>query len=265
MRPIPLLIAIPTTAGTGTEASATTVITDDHTHLKFPINDLFLTPNIAILDPKLTTSLSVEQTFMTGMDALSHCVEAYTNRFVSPKARRYALKAIGLICTNLPVAIENGNDIQARENMLLGAYYAGVAFKNAYVGYIHALAHAIGGIYGLPHGRAIATIMPVVLESYSAPVEKKLAQLARHIGLQGGSDHELSMAFITYLRDFNGKMGIPANFAMLKDADFKAIIKSTLHEANPGYPVPVIWDERDIERVLKKLQSKLSLSSGQRR
>ncbi len=145
-RRLPPIYAVPATAGTGSKASATAVITDDQTHYKYTINDLCLIPGYAILDPVLTISLALEQTYLTGIDALCHSVEAYTNRFVSPKAKRNDTKAIKIIYDNLELAAQDGNNLQVRQNMLLVAYYAGVAFRNAYVGYVHAIAPRIGDL-----------------------------------------------------------------------------------------------------------------------
>lgn len=187
------------------------------------------------------------------MDALTHAVEAYTNRFASAKMRAYAKKAVKLICGNLKAAYEDGSNITARENLLLGSYYAGIAFTNAYVGYVHAIAHALGGLYGVAHGKANAVILPVVLEYYNEAVYQKLAKLADAVGLQGDTVKEKAEAFLTMIRTMNAEMGIPEKLDIIQQKDSSEIIRRALKEANPTYPVPVIWEQRELNEVLEQL------------
>nr|MCR5698772.1 iron-containing alcohol dehydrogenase [Treponemataceae bacterium] len=148
-RQLPDFYAVPTTAGTGSEVTVASVVTDtvDGVHYKYAVSDPCLVPKCAVLDPLLTTSLPPAITAATGMDALTHAVEAYTNRFASPFVKRNALDAVKMIYENLPVVYEDGKNVKARENMLLASYYAGVAFTNNFVGYVHAVAHALGALY----------------------------------------------------------------------------------------------------------------------
>ncbi|MCD8078828.1 MAG: iron-containing alcohol dehydrogenase, partial [Lachnospiraceae bacterium] len=162
---LPTLIAIPTTAGTGSETTLAAVITDDETRHKYVINDFPLIPRYAVLDPKVTISLPPFITATTGMDALTHAVEAYIGGSTTRETRKYALQAVKLIFQNLDAAYEDGSDLVARRNMLRASYYAGCAFTESYVGYVHAVAHSLGGAYNVPHGLANAVLLPFVLEA----------------------------------------------------------------------------------------------------
>jgi len=251
---IPDIYAVPTTAGTGSEATAAAVITNGRSHYKYTILDICLVPRYAILDPELLVDLPAEITAMTGMDALTHAVEAYTNRFASPKARKNAIQAVMQIYENLIPACENGQDVKVRKNMLMASYNAGVAINNNFVGYVHALAHGIGGLYGVPHGKANAVLLPYVLETYGKHAEKKLAELAEAVGLEGGSKEEKAKAFIMSIREMNRKMGIPETLEELNEKDFPELTRRALKEANPLYPVPVIWGWKDVTKVLKRVK-----------
>lgn len=254
MKKIPNIYAIPTTAGTGSEVTAGAVITDSNNHYKYTIMDLCLVPHYAILDPKLTCELPAATTAVTGMDALTHAVEAYTNRFCSPKARKAALKAVKLIYENLLPAYENGKNIEAREKMLLASYYAGIAINNNFAGYVHAIAHGIGGLYGVPHGQANAIIMPYVLENFGDSIVKKLSVLADITGLKGTDEKEKAQAFIESICELNRKLNIPKRVEELKEKDYVVLVERAIKEGNPTYPVPVIWEREDIEKILKNLK-----------
>ena len=206
LKKIPDIYAVPTTAGTGSEATAGAVITDAKNHFKFTILDLCLVPRYAILDPQLTCPLPPSITAVTGMDALTHAVEAYTNLFCSPTTRKVSVKAVKLIYENLIKAYENGDDLKARENMLLASYYAGVAINSNFIGYVHAVAHGIGGLYGVTHGEANAVILPHMLEAFGEKSYKKLAKLAQVVGVSGGNDEESAKKFIASIGALNAKL-----------------------------------------------------------
>lgn len=254
LKRIPDIYAVPTTAGTGSEATAGAVITNASDHYKFTVLDLCLVPRYAILDPELTCGLPPAITSVTGMDALTHAVEAYTNRFCSPKAKRHAFEAVRLVYENLLVAYENGSDIKARENMLLASYYAGMAINSNFIGYVHAIAHGIGGLYGVTHGKANAIIMPYVLETFGTSAQPKLARLAELVGLSGKTEEEKAKAFIASIRELNAKMNILDKVEELKEEDFGTLVNRAVKEGNPTYPVPVIWDKKEFEEVLKWLK-----------
>lgn len=252
---LPDFYAVPTTAGTGSEATAAAVVTDtiDGTHYKYSINDLCLVPKYAVLDPVLSSTLPPHITAATGMDALTHAVETYTNRFASSKVQEHALKAVGLIYENLPLAYQDGANLEARKNMLLGSYHAGIAFTNNFVGYVHAISHAIGALYGVAHGEANAILLPYVLEQYGKSSYKQLAELAIAAGIQGNSHEALALSFIESIRTMNRNMNLPDKVVQLQEKDYETIIQRALKEANPMYPVPVIWGHDDFETLLKKV------------
>lgn len=250
---LPMIIAVPTTAGTGSEVTAAAVITDGKTHYKHPIMDYCIVPDYAVLDPNLTLSLPASITAATGMDALTHAVEAYTNLWASKKVRIASKKAVKLICENLLEAYKDGNNQEARKNMLIASYEAGIAFTNNYVGYVHALAHAIGGIYGVPHGKANAIILPVVLDQFKEKAWESLSELTDVVGLPGKTQQEKAQNFIQWIREMNQEMELPDKIEELKVADYDQIIDRAIKEGNPGYPVPVIWEREDFESVLTKL------------
>ena len=181
---LPLLMAVPTTAGTGSETTLAAVITDADTRYKYAINDFPLIPRYAVLDPKVTLSLPPFITATTGMDALTHAVEAYIGNSTTIDTRRDALKAVKLIFENIDIAYEHGDNIQARRNMLHASFYAGCAFTKSYVGYVHAVAHSLGGQYNVPHGLANAILLPLVLREYAPALTKSSTDLPLQQDLQ---------------------------------------------------------------------------------
>ncbi|RJP79467.1 MAG: iron-containing alcohol dehydrogenase [Desulfobacteraceae bacterium] len=253
--PTPPLFCVPTTAGTGSETTVAAVISDPDTHEKFAISDLKLIPKIAVLDPELMVGLPPHITSTTGMDALTHAVEAYIglngNKFTDENAEN----ATRLIFENLEKAYKKGTDLTARNNMALASFYGGSAFTRAYVGYVHAIAHTLGGMYGVPHGLANAVILPHVLEFCRKEAEKKLAQLAiaGGIGEKGESDKELSKRFIEKVKSMNKKMKIPAYIKELREEDIPHIAGKALDEAHPDYPVPRIMTQEECEALIRKL------------
>ena len=253
LKKIPDLYAVPTTAGTGSEATAGAVITDGKNHYKFTILDLCLVPRYAVLDAELTCPLPPHITAHTGMDALTHAVEAYTNCFCSPLAKKMSLDAIKLIYENLETAYLDGNNKKARENMLLASYYAGVAINNNFIGYVHAIAHGIGGLYGVTHGKANAIILPYVLEAFREKAHKKLAKLADLVSVGGNTEEEKAKAFIDSVLDLNKKLGIEKNIVELKKEDIPELANRAIKEGNPTYPVPVIWEKDDFEKLIEKI------------
>lgn len=286
---LPLLLAVPTTAGTGSEVTLAAVITDETCHYKHAVMDYCLIPRYAFLDPGLSCSLPPDMTAYSGMDAMTHAVEAYCNRFCSPKMKAHAMKAVSLIGANLLTAYREPANKAARMNMLTGSYEAGIAFTNAYVGYVHAIAHGIGGLYHVPHGEANAILLPKVLAAYGSAVYEPLARLERKVraageagegsahvrsragegsanvrsrmerkvcasGAEDGNSKEtdavLAEAFIERIRRMNRSMGIPEQLAMLRKEDVPELAARALKEGNPNYPVPVIWEEEQMRAFL---------------
>lgn len=253
----PLLIAVPTTAGTGSETTIAAVITDSETHEKSAMNSAKIRPLYAALDPTLTTGLPQKITSTTGLDALTHAVEAYIGGSNTPSTRRNAEKAVKLIFENLETAYNDGKNLEARNNMLLGSFCAGVAFTRAYVGYVHCIAHQLGGLYGVPHGLANAIILPYVLEYYGEKAHKSLARLAAFagIGKELKTDKEKAEAFIAEIKAMERRMEIPEKVEQIKEEDIPTIVKRALKEGNPLYPVPKIMNPEDCEKVVRKLMA----------
>ena len=251
---LPPFFAVPTTAGTGSETTLAAVVTNMQTHEKYAINDPKLRPKYAVLDPELTTGLPQKITSTTGMDALTHAVEAYIGHSGTKSTDDYAEKATKLIFENIETAYNDGKNIEARENMLVASFYAGMAFTRAYVGYVHAIAHNLGGLYGTPHGLANAVILPHVLEYYGETAYAKLAKLADFAGIGGDSDEEKAKSFIEAIKTLNKNMNIPEHFDFIKDEDIPTLVERALKEGNPLYPVPKIMDEKDCEAVIKEIR-----------
>lgn len=252
---LPPLFAVPTTAGTGSETTIAAVITDNETHHKYALMDLHLVPKYAILDPEMTRELPQKITSTTGMDALTHAVEAYICwTYNTEESIQLAEEAVCEIFRYLERAYNDGNDMEARTQMLIASYKAGFAFTRAGVGNVHAIAHTLGGLYNTPHGLANAVILPIVLEDYGEAVHGKLAHLAELTGLQfTGTDAEKAKAFIDEIRAMNKRMGIPTGFDFIKERDIPQMCKWALAEANPVYPVPVVYDKKRCEKVIRRI------------
>ena len=248
--PIPYLIAVPTTAGTGSETTLATVITDHNTSHKFPINDFPLIPKVAVLDPEMTRTLPPHMTSTTGMDALTHAIEAFIGRSTTKQTRTAALEAVRLIAENLETAYADGDNMDARKNMLHAAYLAGGAFSKSYVGYCHAVAHSLGGQYHIPHGLANAVLLPHVLESYGECAHKKYKELAIAMNLAYNDTNEVEAAkvLIAEIRRMNAAMNIPDKLPGIRSEDIPKLAQYADKEANPLYPVPKLMDARELEQ-----------------
>lgn len=244
---LPPFIAVPTTAGTGSEVTLVAVVADTHKHAKLSFTSYKLVPHVAILDPALTSSLPPKLTATTGMDALTHAVEAYIGRSTTAHTRAMAEEAVCLIAKYLLTAYHDGANIEARRQMLRAAYCAGIAFTQSYVGYVHGVAHSLGGQYGVPHGFANAVILPHFLDAYGETCHKKLARLARKAGISGSDDDAVAAkAFILWVREMNAQMNIPATIDAIRWADIPEMAHHAAKESNPLYPVPKLMDEREL-------------------
>ena len=252
---LPLLIAIPTTAGTGSETTLAAVITDAKTRHKYAINDFPLIPRYAVLDPKVTLSLPPFITATTGMDALTHAVEAYIGNSTTPGTRKNALDAVQLIFENLDTAYTDGQNIEARRNMLRASYFAGCAFTKSYVGYVHAVAHSLGGKYNVPHGLANAVILPMVLETYGDSITHKLRNLSLAAGLcdKQEDDKTATRMFIDAVKDMKKRFGIGDYIPEIQETDIPELSHYADKEANPLYPVPVLMDASELETLYYRL------------
>jgi len=259
--PIPPFFCVPTTAGTGSECTIVAVITNTASHRKFVITDLKLMPKLAVLDPELMAGLPPHITAATGMDALTHAVEAYIGLSGTAFTDDNAERAVRLIFANLEECYRNGANLEARYQMSLASYCAGMAFTRAYIGYVHAIAHNMGGLYGVPHGQANAIILPHVLKFSRVEAAPKLASLARLVdlgdsgdsGAPGASDEALATAFIEAIEQMNERMGIPTTIAELQASDIPMIAERALAEAHPDYPVPRFMNRQECTDLLTAL------------
>ena len=253
---LPLLIAVPTTAGTGSETTLAAVITDSETRHKYAINDFPLIPSYALLDASLTTGLPKHITSTTGMDALTHAIEAYIGRSTTKQTRKSAKYAVKTIFENLEKAYNDGSNLDVRENLLLASYNAGLAFTKSYVGNVHAIAHSLGGKYNIPHGLANAIILPYVLKDYGKSIYKKLWQLGVYVGLfDVNTTHEDgAKMFISKIEEMNKNMGIPTQIEQIEESDILELAKTAEHEANPLYPVPVMYTVKHFEKLYKQIK-----------
>lgn len=252
---LPLLIAIPTTAGTGSETTLAAVITDAETRHKYAINDFPLIPRYAVLDPKVTLSLPPFITATTGMDALTHAVEAYIGNSTTHGTRTDALLAVKLIFASLDTAYTDGSNLDARRNMLKASFYAGCAFTKSYVGYVHAVAHSLGGEYNVPHGLANSILLPFVLEAYGSSIHKKLSQLAFAAGLAelDTPDDVAAQKFIQAIKDMKKRFEIGDTVPQIREEDIPKLSHYADRESNPLYPVPVLMDAHELEQFYYKL------------
>ena len=251
----PPLYAVPTTAGTGSEGTVAAVLSDPSEQRKLVIADTRLVPRMAALDPCLMTGLPPAITAATGMDALTHAVEAYIGQWGTPFTRRMSQAAVSLIYRHLPTAFEHGQDLAAREQMALAASYAGLAFTRANVGNVHALAHQLGARYHTPHGLANALLLAPVLRFCAGDAQAPLAQLAQHAGVAAADDPpaEAASKFIDSVLALNARLGIPTQLETLRAADIPALAAAACAEANANYPVPRVMRQADAEALLRAL------------
>lgn len=249
------LFAVPTTSGTGSETTVAAVLTVKATHHKASINDPVIMPHYAVLDPELTKGLPPFITATTGMDALSHAIESYTNwTYCTRLEKNYARKAVKLIHQYLLKAYEDGNDLKARQAMQKAAFYAGRSFTRGCVGNVHAVGHTLGGLYGVPHGLAMSVILPHVLKMYGPASYRRLAELAGVCGIPGASDKEKAEAFISWIEEMNRKMGIPEGFDVIREEDIPKIIRWADKEANPLYPVPMVFGRIEFRELIERIR-----------
>ena len=253
-RKLPILIAIPTTAGTGSETTLAAVLIDAETRHKFSINDFPLIPKYAILDSYTIHTLPSSIAASTGLDALTHAVEAYIGRSTTKHTRSDAKKAVKLIFENLDAAVSH-ESADAEHAMLLASHYAGRAFTRSYVGYVHAVSHSLSGKYDLPHGWTNAVLLPLILKRYGSTVQKKLAQLALYAGIGKADDGDNILAdkFIAAIEEKNHRYNIPSHIDAIKQEDIPLLASYADKEANPLYPVPVLWDAKELEEIYREV------------
>lgn len=258
LKRIPTIFAVPTTAGTGSETTVAAVITEMATHHKQTINDTCLMPKYAVLDPELTVGLPPKTTATTGIDALAHAVEAYTNNtYNSSLEKDLCKKAVKLIYENLYEAYRNGTNLEARQNMQKAAFYAGRAFTRGCVGYVHAIGHTLGGLYGMPHGLAMSVLLPHVMRAFGAAVYERLAELADVCGMtaETASAQEKAEAFLNWIEEMKRKMNIPEKIEGIQETDIDQIVDWAEKEGNPLYPVPVVWSKDEFRSFVKSVMA----------
>lgn len=256
LKKLPPLFAIPTTAGTGSETTLVAVITNSKTHEKYAINDTALIPHYAVLDPLLTVKLPPHITSTTGIDALTHAVEAYIGRSNTKQTKQQGREAVKLIFDNVYEAYSNGSNITARANMQKASYLAGMAFTRAYVGYVHAIAHTLGGFYSLSHGLANAIILPYILEYFGSSAHKPLAELADLVEISTPTDtnEQKAVKFIEAIKHLNESMNIPKKVKGIVESDIPLMAKRALAEGNPLYPVPKIMSMEDMLQMYQLIK-----------
>ena len=253
--PGPPLICIPTTAGTAADISQFCIIANTAGRYKMAIISKTVVPDVALVDPETTLSMNPYLTACTGLDALTHAIEAFVGNWTTPYSDGMALSAVGLIFENLRTAYTNGKNLEAREKMALASTYAGFAFTRANVGYVHAIAHQFGGLYHTAHGLANAIMLPHVLK-YSAPViTERLALLAirAKVGTEDESSDVLAQKFLDAVDQLNADLGIPTCLDALKESDIPALAKAACHEAHTGYPVPRYMSQAQCENLIRQV------------
>jgi alcohol dehydrogenase class IV len=259
-KPAAPFFAIPTTAGTGSEATIGAVISDSITHKKELVIDTKIVPLVAALDPALMTGLPAHITAATGMDALTHLLEAYISGMATTESDYYARSGIQMIFENLPKLHKRGNNLKAREKMALASYYGGLTINIAGLGYVHAFAHQIGAKYRMPHGESNAKVLPYVLEFNKASSAGRLAELARCLGLAKGNESETELAdgFIAEVKTLISKLDIESTIPQIKRADFAEIIQDAFKEANSTYAVAKYMSYDEAEVMLERISGRNS-------
>jgi alcohol dehydrogenase class IV len=252
--PMPIY-AVPTTAGTGSEVTVAAVVSEPATNRKLVIADTRLVPAMAALDPALMTGLPKPVTAATGMDALTHAVEAFVGQWASATTDRMALAAVGMIYAHLPTAYRSGKNLVAREQMALASTFAGLAFTRANVGYVHAIAHQFGGRYHTPHGLANAIVLPHVLRFLAPAITRRLALLAvaAGVGKEGEKPAVLARKFVESVDALNRELGIPQHLDALRAEDIPALAKAACWEADTNYPVPRYMSPETCEKLIRQM------------
>lgn len=250
------MVAVPTTAGTGSETTVAAVIVDKTKGDKYAINDPKLIPPYAVLDPTLLVGLPKHISSTTGMDALTHAVEAFIGHANTKKTYKYGIEATQLIFKYLEKSVNEPTNLEYREHMQIASYKAGVAFTRAYVGTVHALAHALGGKYNVPHGLANAVILPKVLKAFGKKAEKKLALLADAVGIGESNTNTVKASmFIEEIEHMNERMGISNTFGnLIQDEDLDFLVNHAYKEGVPLYPTPRILSKKELRDIYVELQ-----------
>lgn len=241
------LVAINTTAGTASEMTRFCIITDESRHIKMAIVDKHTTPILSVNDPETMVGMPASLTAATGMDALTHAVEAYVSTAANPITDACALKAVSLIAANLRAAVSDGKDMVAREQMAYAQFLAGMAFNNASLGYVHAMAHQLGGFYDLPHGVCNAVLLPHVQAFNTRVASARLADVAVALGAEASAE-----AALAAIRQLAADVGIPAGLTQLgvKDEDIATLAANALKDAC-GLTNPIQPTQAEVEAIYR--------------
>ena len=253
------LYCIPTTAGTGSEATLGAVVSDDKTHQKALSIDPRMVPLAAAIDPVIMKGMPAHITADTGIDVLTHALEAWMSANASVETDYYAASAVKSVMQNLPVVYKDGGNLKAREAMGIAAHYGGIAFNKAGLGYVHAIAHQLGAYYSIPHGRANAIVLPYVLDVNRQASKKRLADLARKTGMvkdgqAGKSDAVIADHLIAQVRELITTLNIDPTVKGMKTTDFDSIAKAAAKEVSDTYAVPTYLSASEIKSILTKIQ-----------
>jgi Alcohol dehydrogenase, class IV len=253
---MPTMVAFPTTCGTGSETTVAAVVRNESTGQKFPIESFRCVPKFAFLEPRLLLNLPPNVYSTTGMDALTHAIESYLNIDTTKKTKRYSLEACKIIKDNIVQGFNNKDDLKAKSNMLYASFLAGKAFTRSMVGNVHAIAHAVGGKYNLPHGYLNAIILPHILEIYKHKAKRKMSKLAIYMGIGDPNKTALenSEILINYIKELNNTFGIPTKIKGLLDCDIDVLAKTSYKEAVPLYPCPILFNIADFKKIYKSLE-----------
>ncbi len=249
------LFVVPTTAGTGSEATIGAVISDDVTHQKGIVIDPAVVPLATAIDPVVMQGMPKSVTADTAIDALTHAVEAWVSEFATAETDYWAGSAVRMVLNYLPVAYADGKNLEAREALGLAAHYGGLALNVAGLGYVHAIAHQLGAHYRVPHGRANAIVLPYILDFNREVSEKRFAALARKAGLvDGGSDRQAADTFIAHVKQLLKDVNIDTRIPDMDSGDFPAMVEAAFAECHGTYPVPRYMDPEDALAILGSIQ-----------
>ncbi len=264
--------AIPTTAGSGSEVTVASVVSDPGAGRKFAIVDNKLVPAAIALDPNLMVGLPPHVTAATGMDALTHAIESHLSTLATPATQAMSAASARAIMRDLPRAFEDGSDIAARQSLAVASCMAGLAFTRVSLGYVHAISHQLGPLYHLPHGYLNAILLPHVLDFYLDGAASRMAELARACGLgpgdedpQGEDPRSLAMSLIAAIRQLNASVGIPPTIEQIADADIPQIVQRALAEAHGAYPVPAYMSAADCATVVRRAAGRAVVASTEQR
>jgi len=251
------LFVVPTTAGTGSEVTAGAVISDAITHQKNLVIDPKVVPLATAIDPTIMQGMPPHITADTGVDALTHALEAWMSEFANAETDYYASAAIRMVLQHLPTAYQNGKDLMAREALGLAAHYAGLAINQAALGYVHGFAHQLGAFYGVPHGRANALVLPHILAFNQKASEARLAELARRLGLvaDGTANTVAAMQLIAQIKQLLATLNIPTSLPSLQEADFAEITEKAFTEVHGTYAVPRYMTAAQARQILTAIKN----------